>query len=153
MPNRTIDIEVDKIYHPQATSKQAALACARVCGHLQGFNLKLLDVQKKSSLADYFLIADARNSVQARSMADEITRQLKRLNMPRLSREGDQGEEWVLLDAGSVIVHIFVEPAREHYQLDELYSLAPPVPIPKEYYLTSGRQTPLAVKQEVEEYI
>ena len=151
IPDRTIDIEVDKIYHPQTSSKQTALACARVCGHLQGFNLKLLDVQKSSSLSDYFLIVDARNSVQARSMADEISRQFRRLKIPRISREGDKGEEWILLDAGSVIVHIFVGPAREHYQLDTLYSHAIPIPIPQEYYLTSGQQS--LPKQELEGYL
>ena len=152
MPNRTIDIEVDKIYHPQTTSKQAALVCARICGYLQGLNLKLLDVQKNSSLADYFLIVDARNSVQARSIADEITRQLKRLKLPRLSREGDRSEEWILLDAGSVIVHIFVEPSRERYRLDELYSLSRPIPIPQEYYLASEYH-PVLAKRELDQYL
>ena len=137
MPDRTIDIEVDKIYHPWASSKQAALASAWICAHLKGTHLKIMDIKKISSLADYFVLADARNSIQACSMANEISRQLKRLKLPDLSREGDRGDNWILLDAGSIMIHIFVEPVREQYKLDTLYNQAIPVPIPHEYYTSS----------------
>ena len=137
MRDRTIDIEVDKIYHPEASSKQMALACAWICGHLKGAHLKILNIKKISALADYFVLTDASNAVQARSMADEISCQLKRLKQPRLSREGDKDGNWILLDAESIIVHIFVEPAREEYKLDNLYARSTPVSIPHEYYITS----------------
>ena len=135
MPDRTIDIEVDKIYHSQKSSKQAALVAAWICGHIKGFHLKILDVTKISSLADYFVLADARNSVQARSIAYEISRQYKRIGLAPLSREGERESEWIVLDSGSVMIHIFVEPAREQYKLDDLYLQATQVPIPRQYYL------------------
>ena len=137
MSDRMIDIEVDKIYHPQASDHQTALVCAWICGYLKGIQLKILNIKKISSLADYFILADARNSIQARSMANEISRQLKRLKLPRLSLEGNKDGDWILLDAKSVIVHIFVEPAREQYNLEALYAHGIPVPIPHEYYTTS----------------
>ena len=138
MPNRNIDIEVNKIFHPTASSKEVALISAWICGHFKGTHLKIMDIRKSSTLADYFVLVDARNTVQAHSMANELSRQFKRLKLPRLSQEGTREGQWILLDVGSVIVHIFVEPMREHYQLDNLYAQAQPVPIPQEYYTTDS---------------
>ena len=140
MPNHTINIAVNKIYYPQTSGKQAALAAAWICGHLKGIHLKILDIKKSSSLADYFVLTSTRNSIQANSIATEILRQFKRLNFSHLSREGERGDNWILLDASPIIIHIFVESAREQYDLDTLYSQAAQIPIPHEYYTTSGHQ-------------
>jgi len=98
-----------------------------------------MDVSKTSSLADYFILASATNSTQAKAMADTVITQLKKHGKQVLSKEGlhTTGSDWILIDLGSVIVHIFQEVARDIYGLEDLWKEAEYVSIPQHYY-TSG---------------
>lgn len=112
-----------------------AMASAWILGNLKGVNLKVYDVRGKSSLADFFVVGSANNSIQANSMADEIAVQMRRHGHETISREGVKSEaDWTLLDFGDVIVHIFLDLSRDSYSIDELWTDATPVEIPSEYY-------------------
>ncbi len=139
MSNEYINNEVDKIVADKnmPEPQNLAMACAWVLGNLKGVNLKVLEVGAKSSLADYFVLASATNPVQASSMADEIIGQLKRKGLTCKSKEGSQGADWILLDYGNLIVHIFLESSRPVYNLDGLWTDAKSIVIPHSYYFSA----------------
>lgn len=111
-----------------------AMASAWILGNFKGINLKVLDMRKTTSLADYFVLASATNSSMANAMSDEIGKQMKRKGQTIISKEGlHQSTDWILIDAGDIIVHIFDESSREAYDIDNLWSV-PSVEIPNEYY-------------------
>ncbi|MFG1484688.1 ribosome silencing factor [Halobacteriovorax sp. HFRX-2_2] len=114
-----------------------AMASAWILGNFKGINLKVLDMRKTTALADYFILASATNSSMANAMSDEIAKQMKRKGQTVISKEGlHQQTDWILIDLGDIIVHIFDESAREAYDIDNLWSV-PTVEIPNEYYYSS----------------
>lgn len=137
--NEFISKNVDEIVKNEELEfpKNMALACAWILGNFKGINLKILDMQKTTSLADYFILASATNMNQASSMADEVSKQMKRQGLKVLSKEGNNGNsDWILIDLGDFIVHIFQDTARDVYDLDNLWEV-PHVQIPNEYYYSS----------------
>lgn len=138
MSKEFVDKEIDKIVKDEELSfpRNLAMAAAWLLGNLKGINLKVYDVSHTSSLSDYYVLASATNTTQASAMADDIVRSLKRHGMSFLSKEGLQGSDWLLLDAGDIIVHIFLETAREVYGLEELWLEAKPIAIPQSYYFS-----------------
>lgn len=139
MSQEYVDKEIQKIVTDKELPfpKNMAMAAAWLLGNLKGINLKVFDVSHTSSLSDYYVLASATNSTQATSMADSIVRSLKKHNMHFLSKEGMNGSDWILLDAGDIIVHIFLDTAREVYGLEDLWLQAKPVSIPQSYYFSS----------------
>lgn len=127
-----------------------AMASAWILGNYKANNLKLLNVSKKSTLSDYFILASAENLTQAYAMADRIQRELKRLGFPSISIEGMKGSDWILLDHGDILIHIFLDTSREVYDLDGLWKDCTTEKIP-EYFYTS---TPSEIinKNEEEDY-
>ncbi len=87
----------------------------------QAKDIKVLDLREITSFADFFLIASGANARQIQAVADEIEIQLKQLGEYPLSVEGYQNAEWVLLDYGDYLIHIFTEKARQYYDLERLW--------------------------------
>ncbi len=133
-----IQQEVKKIFNSKEFPQSAALSAAWIVAHFKGVNIKIYDTKDKSSLCDYNLIASAENTTQARAMVDEITYCLKQNDMELTSVEGLDDAEWILVDLGDIIVHIFQETAREVFDLDQLWGECPQVEIPQEYYFGSS---------------
>ena len=137
MSKEFVQNEVDKIVGEFEFPKNWAMASAWILGNLKGTNLKVIDVKLTSGLADYFILVSAGNPIQAKSMAEEVAFQAKRSKQKVLSIEGKDGSDWILLDLGDVIVHIFNESVRDIYDLDQLYGDSPIVEIPNEYYFST----------------
>ncbi|EQC44691.1 ribosome silencing factor [Bacteriovorax sp. Seq25_V] len=140
--NEFINKNVDEILSNKEidSTLAKAMACAWICGNFKGINLKILDMKKSTSLGDYFVLASATNFTQASAMGQEITVQMKRVGLEVLSREGiNNGADWLLIDLGDFIVHIFQETARHIYDLDNLWD-APSIQIPNEYYYSSDME-------------
>lgn len=114
--------------------KNVAMASAWIIGNFKGYNLKVFDVSKKSSLADFFVIGSATNPTQAQAMAEEVNAQMKQFDQTPKSFEGRNGSDWMLLDLGNVIVHILLESSRSLFDLDSLWSGYPTLEIPENYY-------------------
>ena len=115
-----------------------AMAAAWIMGNFKGLNLKILDLRNQSSIADLFVIGSAGNPTQASAMAEEISLQMRNLGIEAISREGlKQNTDWILLDYGDVIIHVFHEAARTVYDLDLLYKNAINVEIPESYYFST----------------
>ena len=95
-------------------------------------NLTALDLREIASFTEFFVIASGTNQRQVQAIADEIQEQLKTLLDVRPTRiEGYNAAEWVLMDYGDFIVHIFEQKAREFYDLERLWRDAKKVEIPE----------------------
>ena len=137
-----VEDEVAKIMAEYPADLNTAMACVWLLGHLKGEELKLLHTAQTSSLADYYALATANNATQAQAMADLIVKTLRPYNINCLSREGQAGAAWILLDLQHVLVHIFSPQARQTYALDELWQNAESLPIPTSYYGPSDELPP-----------
>jgi ribosome-associated protein len=108
---------------------QLAIRCA---ADKKAFDLVALDLRSIASFTEFFIIASAANQRQVQAIADEINEQLKKQLQTRPVRiEGYNAAEWVLLDYGDFIVHIFNEKSREFYDLARLWRDARKVDIPE----------------------
>ena len=155
MSNPYIDSAVNKIMNDTQLEfpLNLALASCWISAHFKGENLKICDARGKSSLADYFILMSSNNTTQAGAIATEISNQLKKHKANCLSKEGLDTSNWILLDFGDVIIHIFQENARDIYDLDTLWADYPRAPIPGEYYVTSNiRQTDDAIPGTAKNY-
>jgi ribosome-associated protein len=88
-------------------------------------NLCVLDLRELSSFTDFFLIMHGNSSRQNAAVAEAVEASLKPAGFRPLSVEGRETGEWVLLDYGSLVVHVFSPAAREHYSLEKLWGDAP----------------------------
>jgi ribosome-associated protein len=106
-----------------------ALALAAV--NAKGADVAVLDLRRLVDYTDLVLLVTARNRRHVQAIADEIRRVAKKeLQIHALSVEGVTAGRWVLVDFGTVVVHIFDEPMRAFYNLDGLWSDAPRLPVP-----------------------
>jgi ribosome-associated protein len=87
-------------------------------------NVVLLDLEGLGAFTDYFLVCTGLSSPQVAAICDEIEEQLERIGMRRIHREGKAGSDWMLLDFGSLVVHVFTERARHFYDLERLWRAA-----------------------------
>ena len=137
MANEFVKKEVKKIFEKESdSSKAAALASAWIIANYKGINIKAYDVKESSSLCDFNLIATANNTTQAKTMADEIQYNIKQNGGTILSVEGLSDCEWVLIDSGDVIIHIFQDISRDVFDLDSLWHEYEQLEIPSEYYFS-----------------
>ncbi|ADU66956.1 ribosome silencing factor [Desulfurispirillum indicum] len=91
-------------------------------------DVKALELAGVSSFADYFYICTAQSARQAQAIADHIRETVKKeAGVSVLGAEGYDTGEWVLLDFGDIIVHIFSPQLREYYRLESLWEGAPEV--------------------------
>ena len=88
----------------------------------RGRNIKVLHVEDKTSIADYFVLCTGTSSTHVRSLADEAEYMMTLRGLHASHVEGRGNGAWVLLDFGHVIVHVFNREARDFYNLDKLYS-------------------------------
>ena len=108
---------------------QLAIRCA---SDKQAFNMVALDLRKIASFTEFFIIATGANQRQVQAIADEINEQLKKqLKVRPVRIEGYSGAEWVLLDYGDFVVHIFNKESREFYDLERLWRDAGRVALPE----------------------
>src|SRR6185436_8581585 len=92
----------------------------------------VLQVAPLTSVADYLVIGSADSDRQASAIADYIDGTLSRSGSKPLNIEGMRSSQWVLMDFGDVIVHIFREDIRKHYALERLWADAKRITIPGE---------------------
>ena len=104
------------------TPKEIAYAVTKALDEKKGMNIKLLKIDKVSSLADYFLICTGTSNTHVRTLCDYAEYTLEQLGEPMLGREGHRGNSWELLDYGTIVVHVFTEEARAFYSLERLWA-------------------------------
>ena len=93
--------------------------------HAKAEEIVLIDAQHRSSLADYLLICEGRSQMHCRGIAENLEHNLKREGKASLGIEGEREGNWVLLDYGNIILHVFHPEIRKYYKLEELYGQGP----------------------------
>ena len=99
--------------------------CYKAVIEKKGINVIILDLKKRTSFTDYFLICSGNSTRQVQSIADEIIESLKVKGTKGINVEGYQTGKWVLLDCLDIVVHIFHEEARNFYDIERLWGDAP----------------------------
>jgi ribosome-associated protein len=112
-------------------SRERALSCALFALEKKALNVKVLEIGRLSSIADYLVLASGTSDKQTQAIAESVKTGLKKFGKA-LDVEGLREGNWVVIDYGDVIVHIFQESTRRYYNLDELWNAAPLLEIPEE---------------------
>ncbi len=101
---------------------EIAVEVTKALDSKKGMNIKLLRIDRVSSLADYFLICTGTSSTHVKTLCDYAEYTLENLGEPMLGREGHRGNSWELLDYGTIVVHVFTDEARKFYDLERLWA-------------------------------
>ncbi len=102
-------------------AKEVIGIAAKALYDKKGQDIVALDVTKLTVITDVMLIASGRNVLQIKALADEVEDKLAEAGVPLLRRDGHQDARWVVLDYGTVLVHLFHTQEREFYRLDKLW--------------------------------
>ncbi|MFW2883686.1 ribosome silencing factor [Levilactobacillus brevis] len=108
-------------------SKEILEIAVKAAENKRAEDLTALDMTKVSLMADYFLIMEANSGRQIQAIADEITDQMAANGVKMRDVEGKNEANWILIDLGDVVVHVFQKEQRSHYNLEKLWSDAPTV--------------------------
>lgn len=108
-------------------SKEILEIAVKAAENKRAEDLIALDMTKVSLMVDYFLIMEANSSRQIQAIADEITDQMAANGVKICDVEGKNEANWILIDLGDVVVHVFQKEQRSHYNLEKLWSDAPTV--------------------------
>ena len=101
---------------------EAAKLAVQALSDKQASDIRLLKTTDLTVLADYFLICTANSTPHVRTLYDEVDKRLSEAGLPPIRREGYRNSNWLLLDFGCLIVHIFQKETREFYNLERLWS-------------------------------
>jgi len=85
-------------------------------------DISIISIKEISILADYFVICSGTSVPHIKSLADEVEEQMEKENIKILHKEGYNSARWILLDYGSVVIHIFHEEDRDFYNLERLWA-------------------------------
>ena len=88
---------------------------------IKAFDIIVIDVRKKTSIADYMIIASANSNRQTKALARHLKDTLKELGKSVANIEGEVDGEWVLVDLNEVLVHIMLPTTRAYFNLEELW--------------------------------
>jgi len=123
--------------HSSSTSSDSLLqATLEELDNLKALNIRCLTVKALTSFMDYMIVATGTSSRHVQSIADHLIQQMKARHFSVYNIEGDDNNEWILVDLGDIVVHIMQEKVRDFYNLEKLWSS---VPLP----LTSETKEPV----------
>jgi ribosome-associated protein len=115
----------------QLRSRQLALAAARTAADHRGQDIAVLDMRSMTKEFDYFVLVTGNSRRQLHAISEEIDRVLEsELGDERLGIEGYNESRWILLDYGSVVIHLFDADTRSYYALEDLWAHVERVPLP-----------------------
>ena len=118
----------DALERQRERSLQLALAAVQTAEENGGRDLLVLDMREHTPLFDYFVIATGTSRRQLHAMSEEIDHKLEDdLCDKRMSIEGYDASRWIVLDYGTVVIHLFDDEMREYYSLESLWADARPV--------------------------
>ena len=121
-PTEAVQVELDERI-------RTALSAA---AEKKAINTVVLDLREIASFTDYFVITSGTNERQVQAISDEIAETLKKAGTPAARVEGYKSAEWILLDYGDFVVHVFDEKARKFYDLERLWRESRRVELPQE---------------------
>lgn len=104
------------------TPAEIAYVAANALENKKAGDVKILRTAEQTVIADYFVICHGSSSTHIKALVDEVDKALSEAGEPPIRREGLRSDIWVLMDFGSVIVHVFTDEARKFYNLERLWS-------------------------------
>ena len=104
------------------TPQKIAYEVTKALDAKKGMDIKLLKIDRVSSLADYFLICTGTSNTHVKTLCDYAEYTLEELGEKMLGREGHRGNTWELLDYGTIVIHVFTDEARKFYDLERLWA-------------------------------
>ncbi len=102
-------------------AKKSALLAYKALDDKKGEDINIIDISGVSVLADYFIIASGSNRNQVQAMSDNVEEMLGKAGIPCRQIEGYQAGEWILLDFGDIVIHIFSREDRRFYDLERIW--------------------------------
>ena len=115
-------------YTPQSDALRIAKIAAQAADQKQATDVTVLDVGEILAITDLFVVASAGNKRQVRTISDAITDAVRtQTGRSPLSSEGVTEQQWILIDYGSVVIHIFDDETRRFYEIERLYRDVPAV--------------------------
>ena len=93
----------------------------RILSEHKGLNVKKIDLKNKSSIADFMIICSGTSSRHVISLSNHLLKSLKKKSLKTLNVEGKSNGDWVLVDAGDIIIHLFKSEVRDYYSLDQMW--------------------------------
>lgn len=112
-----------------ASSAELAGMIVKILGERKSHDLSLLRVEEKTVLTDYFVICSGNSSTQVRSLAAEVEYKMSLCGVKAWNMDGYSEGNWIVVDFGSVMVHIFCRDARNFYKLEKLWADAEEIDI------------------------
>jgi ribosome-associated protein len=109
------------------------LAVVEAALEKKAYDLRVVQIEHLSSIADYFVIATGRSDVQVQAIARGIEERMAREGEHARAVEGVQRGHWIVLDYNDVVIHVFFEPTRDFYRLDSNWSDTQEVPLPEPF--------------------
>ncbi|HEU4713431.1 MAG TPA: ribosome silencing factor [Pyrinomonadaceae bacterium] len=130
---------------PQATAgavlDERVYAALHAASEKKAIDPVVLDLRDIASFTDYFVIVGGQNERQVQAISDEIYEQLKKAGNTAARVEGYKTAEWILLDYGDFVVHVFEQKARKFYDLERLWRESKRVELPAEFRDESSLRT------------
>lgn len=102
--------------------KEMAELAVKALDSKKGRDIRMLRTTELTFLADWFVICTAGSTTHVKTLTEEVDRQLSEAGASPFRREGHRSDRWVLLDFGSLVVHVFLPDAREFYNLERLWA-------------------------------
>jgi len=112
------------------TPETLAFEVARWADQLKAEDIHVFHVNDYCSYADYVVVCNGNSSVHVQAITEAIRVNAKKSGSPPLSLEGAREGQWVLIDFGDVLAHVFFSPVREYYELDRMWPDSCMVPVP-----------------------
>lgn len=109
------------------------LTALQAASDKKALEVVILDLRDIATFTDYFLIASGANERQVQAISDEVVDKLKKSGTPAARVEGYRTAEWILMDYGDFIVHVFADKARKFYDLERLWRDGKRIELPPEF--------------------
>ena len=104
------------------TPEEMSQAIAKEASDKKAQDIVVMRMAELTTATDYFIVCSANTATQVRAIADNIEEELAKAGMPYLHKEGYREGEWVLLDYGDCVAHVFMTESRAFYALERLWS-------------------------------
>ena len=103
-------------------SKELMLKAVTILDGKKARNIKVLNISPLTTIADYFVVCSGGSTTQIKALSDALEEELEKVSVHFIGKEGFNSANWILMDYGSVVIHIFSEEMRSFYSLDRLWS-------------------------------
>ena len=103
-------------------SKDLMLKAVTTLDGKKARNIKVLNISPLTTIADYFVVCSGGSTTQIKALSDALEEELEKVSVHFIGKEGFNSANWILMDYGSVVIHIFSEEMRSFYSLDRLWS-------------------------------